>query len=68
MQNIKVINEISKREDVVDVLRIWKFQLLAFLEAKMRKNRDVTDGVTGICPEVQEIERGWKVVGTFLND
>ena len=39
--NVRGINGTTKREEVVDVFREGKFELLALLETKLKGNREV---------------------------
>ena len=51
-------NGTAKREEVVDVFRKGKFELLALIEAKLKGNGEVSwCGVSGIIAGVQEMER-----------
>ena len=52
------INGNAKREEVVDVIKEGKFELLALTETKLKGNRELSGcGVNGITACVQDMER-----------
>ena len=54
--NVRGINEIAKREKVVDIFSKGKFELLAFIETNLKRNRKMLwCGVNGIVASVHEI-------------
>ena len=63
------INGTAKREEVVDVLREGKFELLALTKTKLKGNGEVSwCGVNGILTGVQETERDKEGVAILLNN
>ena len=67
--NVRGINGTAKREEVVDVFREGKFELLALTETKLKGNGEVSlRGVNSITTGVQEIERAREGVVILLND
>ena len=65
--NVKGINVNTKREEVVDVFREGKFDLLAL--TKLNENGDVSRcGLNGIITGVQEMERAREGLAILLND
>ena len=66
--NERGINGLAKREEVVDVFRTGKFELLALTETKLKGNGEISwCGVNGITSGVQEMERARKGVDVLLN-
>ena len=61
--NVRRINGIAKREEVVDVFRKGKFELLALTETKLKEN-----DVNGIIAGVQEIERARESVAVLMKE
>ena len=56
--NVRGINGTAKREEVVDVLRKGKFELLALTGVKLKWNEEVSwCEVNGIMARIQEMER-----------
>ena len=67
--NVREINRNAKREEVVDVFKEGKFQLLALTETKLRGKGEVSwSGVNGIIGGVQEMERAREGVAILSND
>ena len=56
--NVRRINGTVKRKELVNVLRVGKFEFLALTETKLKRNEEVSwCGVNGIIVIVQEMER-----------
>ena len=56
--NVRGINGIAKREEMVDVFKKGKFELLALTETKLKGKGEVSwSGVNVIFAGVQEMER-----------
>ena len=57
------INDTTKREEVVDIFKEGKFELLALTETKLKEKGELSwCGVNGTIAGVQEMERareGW---------
>ena len=70
MSKVKLVGTwIAKREEVIDVFRKGKFELLALTETKLEGNGEVQwRGMSGIVEGVQEIERARESVGFLVND
>ena len=67
--NVKGINGIPNREELIDVFRKGKFKLLALTETKLKENGEVSwCGVNGVIASVHEIEKARKGVAVLLND
>ena len=67
--NLRGINETAKREEVVDVFRKGKLELLALTEKKLKGNGEVSwCGINGIIAGIQEMERAREGVAVLLND
>ena len=57
-RNIKIKNLTGKKEEVVDVFREGKFELLALTETKLKGNGEVSwYGANSIIAVVQEMEK-----------
>ena len=62
-------NGIAKREEVVDVLRKGKFELLALTETKLKGNGEVSLClVNSIIAGFQEIEKAREDIVVLMND
>ena len=58
-----------KREEIVDVFRNGKFELLALMKKEFKGNGEVSwCGVNDIIASVHEMERGREGVAILLND
>ena len=56
--NVKEINDTTKKEEVVDIFKKGKFELLAFTETKLKGKGEVSwSGVNVIFTGVHEMER-----------
>ena len=67
--NVRGINGTTKREQVVDVFRERKFELLALTETKLKGKGEVSwSGINVIFGCVQEIERAKEGMAVLLND
>ena len=67
-QNVRGINGTAKREDVMDIFRKGKFELLALTETKSKGNGEVSwYGINDIIASVQ-MERAREGVAILLND
>ena len=67
--NVRGINVTVKREEVVDIFKEGKLELLALMEMKLKGNGEVSwCGVNGIVAEVQEMERAREGMAILLND
>ena len=63
------MNDTTKREEVVDVFRERKFELLALMETKLEGNREISwCEVDFITAGIQEMERAREGVALLLND
>ena len=63
------VRRIAKREEVVDVFRKGKFELLTLIEAKLKGNGEVSCcGGNGIIAGVQEIKRVREGMGVLMNN
>ena len=63
------INENAKREEVVDVFRVGKFELFALTNTELKVNEEVSwYGVNCIIVSVQEMERALERVAILFND
>ena len=59
----------TKREEVVDIFKEGKFELLALTETKLKRKGEVSwCGVNGIIAGVQEMERAREGLAILLND
>ena len=67
--NVRGINDAAKREELVDVFRKGKFELLGLMETKLSRNGEVSWwGVNGLIAGVQELERAREGVAILLNN
>ena len=67
--NVRGINDATKREEVVDIFKEKKFELLALTETKLKGKGEVSWlGVKVIIAGVQEMERSRDGVDILLND
>ena len=65
----KGINGTLKREEVVDIFREGKFELLALKEIKLKGKGEVSwCGVNGIITSIQKMERAREGVAILLNN
>ena len=63
------INDTKEREEVVDIFKKGKFDLLALTKTKLKEEREVSwCKVNGIISGVQEIERNREGVAILLSD
>ena len=64
--NIRGINGIAKREEVVDVFREKKFVMLALTKTELKGKREVSwCGVNAIIAGAQEMERDREAMATM---
>ena len=64
-----MMNEVVKREELVDVFRKGKFEWLAFIKTMLEGNREVSwCEVNVINLGVQEAERSKERVAVLMND
>ena len=62
-------NDTMKREELVDIFKKEKFELLALMETKLKGKGEVSwPGVNVIIAGVQEMERAREGVAILLND
>ena len=67
--NVRGINDTTKREEVVDIFKKGKFDLLALMESKLKGEGEVTwVEDNGIFSGVQEMERAREGVASLLSD
>ena len=67
--NVRGINYITKREEVVDIFKKGKFDLLALTEMKLKGEGEVSwVEVDGIISGVQEMERAKEWVSILLRN
>ena len=67
--NVRGINGTEKWEEVVNVFREGKFELLPLTEMKLKGNGELSwCGVNGIIAGVQEMKRVREGVAILLND
>ena len=67
--NVRGINGTTKREQVVDVFRERKFELLALTETKLKWEGEISwCGINGIIAGVHEMKRAREGVAILLND
>ena len=67
--NVRVINGTAKRDEVVDIFKEGKFELLALMEMKLKGKGEVSwCGIIGIIAGVQEMGRAREGVAILLND
>ena len=67
--NVRGINGTAKREELVDLFRKGKFEMLGLTETKLKGNGEVSwCGVNGIIAGVQEMERARERVANMIND
>ena len=58
-----------KEEEVVDVFRKEKFELLALTETKLKENGEVSWwGINGIIADVEEVERAREGVAVLFSE
>ena len=64
--NVRGINNTTKREEVVDVFREGRFELLALTETKLKGKGEISwFGVNGIISGVQEMKRAREGVAVY---
>ena len=67
--NVREINGTAKREEVADVFRKGKVELLTLTETRLKGNGEVSRcGVNRIIAGVQEMERARERVAILLSD
>ena len=67
--NVRGINWTAKREEVVNVFRKRKVELLALTETKLKENEDVSwYGLNDVIACIQEMERAREGVDILLKD
>ena len=58
------INDLTKREQVVDIYKKGKFNLLALTETKLKWEREVSwvevNGIISGVQEVKQLGKGWQ--------
>ena len=63
------INDTTKREEVVDIFKKGKFELLALMEKKLKGKGEVSwSGINVIFTGVQEMESAREGVAVLLKD
>ena len=67
-RNVREINGTVKREEVVDIFREKKVELLALTEKELKGNGEVSWCGVGIITGVQEMERAREGVASLSND
>ena len=65
---MRVINDTTKREEVVDIFKKGKFNLLTLTETKLKGEGVSWVEVNGIILGVQEIKRAREGVAVLLSD
>ena len=66
---MRVINDTTKREEVVDIFKKVKFELFALTETKLKGKEEVSlSGANVIFAGVQEMERAREGMAVLLND
>ena len=67
--NVRGINETTKREEMVDILKTGKFDLLALTETKLKGIGEVSwVEINGIIFGVEEVKRAREGVSVLLSD
>ena len=67
--NVRGINDTTEKEEVVDIFKERKFELLTLTETKLKGKEEVSwSGVNFIIAGVQEMERARERVAVLLND
>ena len=67
--DVREINELEEKEEVVDIFRKGNFELFDLTKTKLKRNGEVSwCEVNGIIAGVQEIERAREVVAVLMKD